>query len=432
MSEWLTPVTTWLSAHPQWLGLAILLLACIECVTIVGILVPGTVALFAVAALAGSGALGLGETLLLGYAGGLLGDALSYAIGRRFHRDIRHLPLLRRHPEWLAQAEFYFQRYGVASLLVGRFIGPLRPMLPTVAGMLDMPLPRFAAVSLVAAASWALVYLVPGWTTGAALRLSLPAGFWWQAGVLIGALLALFALVGQASLRERREAAALAALLGGLLLVALLAGWRHFVLFDQTLLELAQRLRTPALDVWLVRLSQLGDPAVQLGAALALGLLLAALRQWRALLFVVLALAGTALAGHAVTLLIARAHPPPPLPPLDAFSLPGGDSAAAFAFCLVLGVLGGRSAPARVRLAWLLLASLPAAASAAARVCLGGLWPAAGLAGALLAGSLCALALLLVQRRTPLPALGRLGWCMPLGVLLIAGLLAAFVGDGGR
>ncbi|THG79419.1 DedA family protein, partial [Pseudomonas sp. A-1] len=204
MSQWLDSLTAWLGAHPEWLGLAIFLIACIECLTIAGIVVPGTVLLFAVAALAGGGALTLWQTLLLGYAGGLLGDALSYALGRRFHEDIRRLPLLRRHPEWLAQAEFYFQRYGVISLLLGRFIGPLRPMLPTVAGMLDMPLPRFAAVSLVAAAGWATAYLLPGWMTGAALRLPLPEGFWWQAGVLAGGLAALLVLAAQASLRERR------------------------------------------------------------------------------------------------------------------------------------------------------------------------------------------------------------------------------------
>jgi undecaprenyl-diphosphatase len=93
------------------------------------------VLLFAVAVLAGSGALSLSETLLLGFLGGILGDLISYFLGRHFHQNIRRLPGLRHHPEWMAGAESYFQRYGIASLLVGRFIGPLRPMLPMVAGM---------------------------------------------------------------------------------------------------------------------------------------------------------------------------------------------------------------------------------------------------------------------------------------------------------
>lgn len=141
MGQWLDSLTGWLSANPQWLGLAIFLVACIECLAIAGIIVPGTVLLFAVAVLAGSGAFSLGETLLLGFLGGLVGDALSYTVGKYFHQNIRRLPLLRHHPEWIGSAEAYFQRYGIASLLVGRFIGPLRPMLPMVAGMFDMPLP---------------------------------------------------------------------------------------------------------------------------------------------------------------------------------------------------------------------------------------------------------------------------------------------------
>lgn len=223
MPAWLDALNAWLATHPQWLGLAVLVIACIECLAIVGLLVPGVALLFAVAVLAGGGALPLWQTLLLGYLGGLLGDALSYALGRRFHRDIRRLPLLRRHPEWLAQAEFYVQRYGVLGLLLGRFVGPLRPMLPAVAGMLDMPLPRFAAVSLLAAAGWAVAYLLPGWVAGAALRLPLPEGFWRQAGVLAGGL-ALLALIILASLRERRATAPLAAALGTLLLLALTLG----------------------------------------------------------------------------------------------------------------------------------------------------------------------------------------------------------------
>src|SRR3990167_8567675 len=99
MSQWLDSLTLWLGAKPQWLGLAIFLIACIECLAIAGIIVPGTILLFAVAVLAGNGALTLWQTLALAYCGGLLGDALSYAAGRYFHQDIRRLPGLRQHPQ---------------------------------------------------------------------------------------------------------------------------------------------------------------------------------------------------------------------------------------------------------------------------------------------------------------------------------------------
>jgi undecaprenyl-diphosphatase len=160
-------------------------------------IVPGT-CLFAVAVLAGSGALSLGETLLLGFLGGVLGDVCrtSWAgISTRTSAACRVAPP----PEWMAGAETYFQRYGIASLLVGRFIGPLRPMLPMVAGMFDMPFPRFFAVSLLAAAGWSVAYLLPGWATGAAIRLPLPEGFWLQAGIVAGSIAVMVGLSATSS-----------------------------------------------------------------------------------------------------------------------------------------------------------------------------------------------------------------------------------------
>src|SRR5690606_14594999 len=131
------------------------------------------------------------------------------------------------HPEWLSGAETYFQRYGVVSLLVGRYIGPLRPMLPMVAGMLDMPLIRFALVSLLAAAGWAVAYILPGWATGAAIRLPLPEGFWSAAGIIGGGVGLMLVVLIFSSLREQRWTVPVAAASSALLLLALLIGIPH-------------------------------------------------------------------------------------------------------------------------------------------------------------------------------------------------------------
>ena len=56
MGPWLDSITGWLTANPQWLGLAVFIVACVECLAIAGIIVPGTVLLFAIAVMAGSGA----------------------------------------------------------------------------------------------------------------------------------------------------------------------------------------------------------------------------------------------------------------------------------------------------------------------------------------------------------------------------------------
>lgn len=422
MSQWLDSLTSWLSANPQWLGLAIFLIACIECLAIAGIIVPGTVLLFAVAVLAGSGTFSLGETLLLGFLGGMLGDAMSYAIGKYFHQNIRRLPLLRHHPEWIGSAETYFQRYGIASLLVGRFIGPLRPMLPMVAGMFDMPLPRFIAVSLVAGAGWSVAYLLPGWATGAAMRLPLPEGFWLDAGIIAGGLAVLVGLSFNASIRDQRHGTRLIAGLSLVALAGIFLGWPYLHEFDQGVMTLVQEHRSKAIDGAVVIVTRLGDFKTQffLGGLLT-GLLLLA-RQWRHALFAGGALIGTALCNGSLKWLFARARPEVLVDPLTSYSMPSGHSSASFAFFLVLAVLAGRGQPPRMRLTWVLLGVLPALSIALSRVYLGAHWPTDILAGALLACCVCAASLALVQYREPLRALPQKVWwlILPACIALLA------------
>ena len=424
MGQWLETLTQWLAGHPQWLGLALLIVACMECLAVVGLIIPGTVLVFAIAVLAGSGVLSLGETLLLGFIGGLIGDLLSYALGRRYHQGIRSLRGLRDHPEWLVQAEHYFQRYGVASLLVGRFIGPLRPMLPMTAGMLDMPFGRFLLVSLCAAAGWSMAYLLPGWSAGAAIRLPLEEGFWSEAGIVVGALLTLIAATAFGSLRGLRWVSALSAGLGVAILLGLFFGWPHLKELDEGLLAVIQGARSTTFDRIMVIVTRAGDFHTQLWAAVLLCLLLLVARQRRAALFAILTLLGTALANGALKATFARVRPEVLMEPLSSYSFPSGHSSAAFAFFLTLGVLAGRGQPPRLRLAWLVLASLPATAIALSRVYLGVHWTTDVTAGALLAACICAASLTLVQWRSPLHAMAPRVWWLILPACL--GLLGAF------
>ncbi|WP_425929695.1 bifunctional DedA family/phosphatase PAP2 family protein [Pseudomonas sp. NyZ201] len=424
MGPWLDSLTGWLTMNPQWLGLAIFLVAFVECLAIAGIIVPGTVLLFAVAVLAGSGALSLHGTLILGYLGGLLGDAVSYTLGRRFHQNIRRLPLLRHHPEWIGSAETYFQRYGIASLLVGRFIGPLRPMLPMVAGMFDMPLPRFIAVSLIAAAGWSLAYLLPGWATGAAMRLPLPEGFWPQAGVVAAGLAILVGVSINSSLRAQPRGTRLIAAVSLVMLAAIFFGWPYLTHLDQGLMALVQEHRSDYLNSIMVLITRLGDFRTQFVVAAVLVALLLLTRQWRPAFFAAATLGGTAICNAGLKWFFARARPEVLTEPLTSYSMPSGHSSASFAFFLTLAVLAGRSQPPRMRLTWILLGCLPALSIAMSRVYLGVHWPTDVLAGGLLACCVCAVSLTVIQYREPLYAMSLRVWWLILPACV--GVLAFF------
>jgi undecaprenyl-diphosphatase len=418
MGPWLDSVTGWLTVNPQWLAAAVFIVAFVECLAIAGLIVPGTVLLFAVAVLAGSGALSLGETLLLGFLAGVLGDIVSYFIGRHFHQNIRRLPGLRHHPEWIAGAEAYFQRYGIASLLVGRFIGPLRPMLPMVAGMFDMPFPRFAAVSLLAAAGWSVAYLLPGWATGAAIRLPLPEGFWPQVGLVVGSIAALVGLSVNSSVRAHRLVTVYIAGLSLVILGGLFIGFAHLNAFDQGLMTLIQEHRSPLLDEVAVMLTQLGEFKNMFVISAALTILLLVTRQWRHMLFAGSTLLITALANTGTKNLFARMRPEVLADPLSSYSMPSGHSSGSFALFLTLAVLAGRGQPTRMRLTWLLLGCLPAVSIAMSRVYLGAHWPTDVLAGAVLAACVCAASLAVTQRQTVLNPMPTKVWWLVLPVLM--------------
>src|SRR5690554_8045484 len=108
MNELLHTVLDWSSSNAYWLGSAIYITALLECLALVGLILPGVVLMFGLAVIAGSSSLGLPTVLLLAWLGGLTGDFLSYALGYRLQNKVPQLPILRSHPQWLASAEIHF------------------------------------------------------------------------------------------------------------------------------------------------------------------------------------------------------------------------------------------------------------------------------------------------------------------------------------
>lgn len=161
-----------IAAHPHIAYPLVLLVALAESLAVIGLLVPGTVLIFGAGVLIATGALALTPTLLVAIAGAIAGDAISYWLGRIHHQRLRTFWPFSRHPRLLTDGEEYFRRHGAASILMGRFIGPIRPVIPLIAGMLGMaPLP-FALVNVASAVAWAIAILLPGVFFGTSLALA--------------------------------------------------------------------------------------------------------------------------------------------------------------------------------------------------------------------------------------------------------------------
>ncbi|MGM0594192.1 MAG: VTT domain-containing protein [Pseudomonadota bacterium] len=170
--ETVSVVLAWISANPAWAGVGVFLVAFLESLALVGLVLPGAAMMFAIGALMGGGSLPLWSTLGWAAAGAIAGDGVSFWLGRRYHMQIKRLWPLRNHPELIAGATDFFYRHGGKSILIGRFIGPIRPVIPAVAGMLEMPTRRFLAFNILSALLWAPAYLLPGMLFATSLGLA--------------------------------------------------------------------------------------------------------------------------------------------------------------------------------------------------------------------------------------------------------------------
>ncbi|WP_330926852.1 bifunctional DedA family/phosphatase PAP2 family protein [Candidatus Sororendozoicomonas aggregata] len=163
-------VHAWLQLNNEWLGPTIAFMALIESLVVVGLLVPGVPIMFALGAMAGAGAIDPVSMLVWGIIGAVIGDGISFQLGYHYHQKVRSWWPFYKHPQWLAKGEDFFHNHGDLSIALGRFIGPVRPVVPVVAGMLDMSPKRFYIVNILSAIPWAPVYLMPGFLAGAAIQ----------------------------------------------------------------------------------------------------------------------------------------------------------------------------------------------------------------------------------------------------------------------
>ena len=159
--------------HPNIAGFFTFLVVFLEAMAIVGVIIPGSITMTAIGTLIGSNVIPAGSIFVWAIAGAILGDFLSYWLGVHFQNRLHRIWPFKKNPELLRKSENFFARHGGKSVFIGRFIGPMRAMVPMVAGMLKMPFVRFVIAAIPSASVWAIAYMLPGIILGA-LSLELP------------------------------------------------------------------------------------------------------------------------------------------------------------------------------------------------------------------------------------------------------------------
>lgn len=406
-----------LSQHPTLALGAVFAGALLESVAVVGFVVPGSLMVFGGGVLIGLQVLGPGWTALAAIAGAALGDGFNYWLGRHYQDRLRHVWPLRSRPELLDRAQAHFVQNGGKSVFLGRFIGPLRAIVPVVAGMSNMSALRFTVVNVLSAVAWAVTHLVPGALFGASLQL---------AGAVSSRLLALLAglvlavwltmallrLAQRAAVprlsRQRDRVVAWASPRAGFgprvilslldparpeslaLLVAaglILGGTWLFlgtledvvsndplVQFDQVVFATLQELRTAWADQAMIFATELGSAPVAVSVLVAVSATFAWKRCWRTLAYWLAAIGFAQALVLVLKLTLGRARPIAMYDGLEQFSFPSGHAAISIVLFGFLAFLVSLRKPAKLGLVVSMSAALLIGVISFSRLYLGASW----------------------------------------------------------
>lgn len=194
LSLWLDAMLTSISDNFWMSMLFIFLVAIGECVFVLGLFVPSTPVLLLTGSLMAVGKLPFWPIYLAAVLGAIIGDSISYWVGRTLEHRLKEMWPFRNYKEQIVKGEAFFARHGGKSVFIGRFIPGVKAIVPGIAGMLGMHWPRFFAINVISAFAWAAAHLLPGlllsnWLDS--IGLSIEAVILWGTLILI-VLYALF------------------------------------------------------------------------------------------------------------------------------------------------------------------------------------------------------------------------------------------------
>ena len=112
--------------------------------------------------------------MLAFFLGSVIGDNTGYWTGRLMGKT-----LFNRESSWIfkpsrvAKAHEFFEKYGVKTVMLARFVPIVRTFAPLVVGAAEMPYLRFLAFSLLGAALWICSMVLSGYFLGGVIERAL-------------------------------------------------------------------------------------------------------------------------------------------------------------------------------------------------------------------------------------------------------------------
>jgi undecaprenyl-diphosphatase len=140
-------------------------MAFLETGAFIGFIAPGEFTVILGGVIAGEGTIAIVPLIGLVWICAIAGDSTSFFIGHKVGRRfmLKHGPKVRITEERFHQVEDYFDRHGGKTIVIGRFLGFVRPLAPFIAASSRMTYGRFLPYSVVGTGLWGTTFCLVGY-----------------------------------------------------------------------------------------------------------------------------------------------------------------------------------------------------------------------------------------------------------------------------
>jgi membrane-associated protein len=145
---------TWLASNKQHAWLLVPALAFLEACPGLGLFVSGVILLTVSMFLYSDQLMTLPQIMMFAFIGACLSDHLGYYLGRWFGPKLHTSSFAKRRISEIAKSEEFILRYGILSIIAGRFIPAVRSLVPMMVGISNTSRLKFTIIDVIACTTW--------------------------------------------------------------------------------------------------------------------------------------------------------------------------------------------------------------------------------------------------------------------------------------
>ena len=191
------------ATYGNWIFVILFLIIFAETGLIIFPFLPGDSILFIAGTVCAAAGLNVHVLVAMLVVAAILGDSINYSAGRWIGPRVFSRaggPGIWRlvKPSHLQKTQSFFQRFGAVAIIIGRFVPIVRTFAPFLAGVAQMPYPRFLTFNIAGGVLWITSIVYAGYLFG-----NIPwvkERFHW---IVIGIVVVSFLPMGIQFLRER-------------------------------------------------------------------------------------------------------------------------------------------------------------------------------------------------------------------------------------